>query len=96
MDGSTNLGSIPRHPFTKTIKKRGDNINKIDNQRSIKIIERKLDTVLGTITYKVQIENDLFKYKSKEEIANMVEKVLQQDYIRCTLNNVQLQNKRSK
>lgn len=62
-------------------------MKKVDEQRSIKIIERKVDTALGTITYEIQIDNDLFKYKSKEEIAEMIEKRLRYATIKYILND---------
>lgn len=47
--------------------------DKAKDSRSVKVIERKLDTALGTITYKIKIDNELYKYKTPEEIADMIE-----------------------
>ena len=63
-------------------------MDKLDEQRSIKIVERKVDTALGTITYQIQVDTDIFKYKSKEEIAEMIERRLRNATIKYTLNDI--------
>lgn len=63
-------------------------MDKLDEQRSIKIVERKVDTALGTITYQIQVDTDIFKYKSKEEIAEMIERRLRYATIKYALNDI--------
>lgn len=63
-------------------------MNNPDNERSIKIVERKVDTTLGTITYKVQVDKDIFKYKTNEEISEMIERQLYNDTLKYVLDDI--------
>lgn len=70
------------------MKKGGDIIKGVDKKRSIKIIERKIDTCLGTITYTVQVDNDIFKYKTNEEISEMIERQLHNGTVKYVLDDI--------